>query len=179
MKTFLTYTAIAIVAATSLAGCARNLGSDVYTSDSSLSLTLEGKVLSVRPVTIKNSDKLTDNSTGMLAGGALGGVAGASVGKGTGQAAAAVGGAVAGAALGAIAEGALSAQDGLEYVVKVDTKNLKGDYYEGSGAMRNAISTAVTSGLTTVVQGKEQPLAVGQKVYVIFSDKRARVIPAQ
>lgn len=161
------------------AACARDLSSDTYTSDSTLSLTLEGKVVSIRPITIKNSDTLSDNSTGILAGGAMGAVAGANVGGGNGQAAAAVGGAIVGAAAGALLESKLGKSNGLEYIVKVDTSTLKEGYYEGSASMRNAISSAVTSGLITVVQGNDNPLAQGQKVYVIFSDKRTRIIPSE
>ena len=164
-----------------LSACGRDLGSDVYTADSTLSLTLEGQVLAARQVTIKNNDKLSDNAIGGTAGAALGGVAGANVGSGGGSAAAAVGGAVAGAVLGAAAEGALSTGKGYEYVVKVDASNLKDDYYEGSGAMRSAISSATTNGLVTIVQGDapEQALKAGDGVYVIFSDKRSRVIKKQ
>ncbi|MCE3233063.1 MAG: pcp [Rickettsiaceae bacterium] len=161
-----------------LAACARDLSSDVYTSDSTLSLTLQGKIISARPITIKNSDQLSDNTGGMLAGGALGAVAGSNMGGGNGQAAAVVGGALVGAAAGAVAQGSLGKSEGFEYIIKVDTKNLKSDYYEGSASMRNAISSATTSGLVTVVQGKDVALNKGQSVYVIFSDKRTRVISA-
>ena len=44
--------------------------------------------------------------------------------------------------------------------------------------MRNAISAATTSGVVTIVQGTDTMLKTGQKVYVIFSDDRTRVIPA-
>lgn len=161
-----------------LTACARDLSSDVYTSDSTLSLTLEGQVVSVRKITVKENDK-NGMGAGALAGGALGAAGGSAVGSGSGQVAAVVGGAVAGAVLGSVAEGQLGKSDGLEYIVKVDTKNLKDDYYEGSGAMRNAISSATTSGLVTVVQGTDIVLQEGQKVYVIFSDKRTRIIPAK
>jgi outer membrane lipoprotein SlyB len=160
-----------------LGGCARDLSSDVYTSDSTLSLTLEGKIVSVRNITIKDDDK-AGLGAGALAGGALGGVGGSAVGDGTGQVAAAVGGAIAGAVIGSVAENQLGTSNGYEYIVKVDTKNLKDGYYEGSGAMRNAISSATTSGLVTVIQGTDTKLQENQNVYVIFSDKRTRLIPA-
>ncbi|MDA0967685.1 MAG: hypothetical protein O2970_12140, partial [Proteobacteria bacterium] len=153
------------------------LSSSVYTSDSTLSLTMEGKVLSVRDITIKGNDKLSDNTGGMLAGGALGGIAGANVGGGNGQTAAIAGAAIAGAVIGTIAEDKLSQSQGKEYIIKIDTSNLKNDYYEGSASMRNAISAATTNGLITIVQGVENPLSEGQQVYVIFSGKRTRVIP--
>jgi outer membrane lipoprotein SlyB len=158
--------------------CARDISSATYTSDSTLNLTLEGQVISVRAVTVKNSDKLSDNSTGMLAGGAAGAVTGGNLGKGGGQAVGAIGGAIAGAVVGSVIEGQLGKTEGIEYIVKVDISKLKSPYYEGSGAMRNAISSATTSGLVTIVQGTEAPVAAGSKVYVIFSDKRTRIIPA-
>ena len=159
-----------------LSACARDLSGSTYTEDSTLNLTLEGKIVSVRPVVIKNADQLSQNTAGMIAGGAAGAAAGAQVGQGSGRGLAVVGGVLAGAAVGALAESELGKQDGYEYIVKVDTRNLKSDYFEGTGAMRNAIATATTSGLVTVVQGKDVVLQNGQPVYAIFSDKRVRLI---
>ena len=159
--------------------CARDLDSNVYTSDSTMNLTLEGKVLSVRSVVIKNSDKLSDNKTGALAGAALGGVGASGVGHGSGKTAAIVGGAIAGGVVGAVVENQLGKSKGYEYIIKVDTSKLKSKYFEGTKAMRAAISSATTSGLITVVQGEDVVIAQGSPVYVIFSDKRTRVIPAQ
>ena len=159
-------------------GCARDLSSNVYSSDSTLSLTLEGKVIAVRAVTVKNHDKLGDNTGGILAGGAPGAVLGSTVGSGSGTTVAVVGGALAGAALGGVMQDKLSQKAGYEYIIKVDTSKLKSKYYEGNTAMRNAISAATTSGVVTIVQGTDTMLKTGQKVYVIFSDDRTRVIPA-
>ena len=89
-----------------------------------------------------------------------------------------VGGALAGAALGGVMQDKLSQKAGYEYIIKVDTSKLKSKYYEGNTAMRNAISAATTSGVVTIVQGTDTMLKTGQKVYVIFSDDRTRVIPA-
>lgn len=170
---------ILIVLLTSIvSGCARDLSSNVYSSGSTLSLTLDGKVVAVRQVTVKENDKLGNNSGGMLAGGVAGGVLGSTVGSGNGQTVAVVGGALAGAALGAVVEDKLGTAKGYEYVVKVDTSKLKSNYYEGNTAMRNAISSATTSGVVTIVQGTDTVLSVGQKVYVIFSDDRTRVVAA-
>lgn len=161
-----------------LQSCARDLSSNVYTSDSTLSLTMQGKIVSVRPVVIKNSDNLSSNTTGALSGGALGAVAGSGAGHGSGQAAAVVGGAIVGGVVGALAEGQLGKSDGYEYIIKVNTSDLKDDIYGGTAAVRRVISSAKTNGLITVVQGKDVVLSKGQKVYVIFSDKRTRVIPS-
>ena len=170
------FTIFAIIIFTS--ACARDLSSSTYTSDSTLSLTLEGKVVSARDITIKNSDSLSNNSTGMLAGGLAGGALGANVGSGNGQVAAVAGAAIAGAIIGSVAEGQLGKSQGIEYIIKVDTSKLNSDYYQGNSAMRNAISSATTSGLITIVQSPENPISEGQQVYVIFSDKRTRVIAA-
>lgn len=161
-----------------LSGCARDLSSNTYTSSSTLSLTLEGQVISARQVTIKDNDKMADNKMGMLAGGAMGAVSGSGIGKGTGNSMAIVGTAIAGGIAGAALEGALTTTKGFEYIVKVDTSKLKSEYFEGNAAMRNAISSATTSGVVTIVQGSDNPIAVGQKVYVIYSDNRTRVIAA-
>lgn len=167
-----------ITAIVGLIGCARDLSTNVYTSDATQSLTLEGKIVAARAVTVKGSDSLGDNAGGMIAGGVLGGVVGSTMGQGAGNTLATVGGAAAGAALGSLAQDKLSQSKGYEYIVKVDQSKLKSAYYEGNAAMRNAISTATTSGLITVVQGTDQIFAPGQKVYVIFSDNRTRVIAA-
>jgi outer membrane lipoprotein SlyB len=162
----------------SLAGCARDLSSNVYTSDSTLSLTLEGKIVDVREVKVKEADKLAGNATGALAGGALGAVAGSGVGRGSGNTSAIVGGAILGAVAGAVIEDKLGTSKGYEYIIKVDTSKLKHEYYEGSASMRQAISAATTNGLITVVQGTDVVLQRGQNVYVTFSNSRTRVIPA-
>lgn len=169
---------IFIILATFISGCARDLSSNVYSSDSTLSLTLEGEVVSVRPIKVKESERLSDNAGGMAAGGIAGGVLGSTVGQGGGTTAAIVGGVIAGAVVGTILQDKLGESKGYEYLIKVDTSKIKSNYYEGSTAMRNVISSAVTSGLITVVQGTDIVIREGQKVYVIFSDKRTRIIPA-
>jgi outer membrane lipoprotein SlyB len=177
MKTLNLFTALAICS-TLLSGCARDLSTNVYTSQSTLSLTLEGTIISARPITVKNTDKLGDNTGGMLAGGVAGGVVGSTIGNGNGAVLATVGGALAGAAIGAVAQDQLGKSAGYEYIVKVDVSKLKSAYYEGNAAMRNAISSATTSGVITVVQGANEVMQKGQNVFVIFSDDRTRVIPA-
>jgi len=162
-----------------LTSCARDLSSSVYTSDATMNLTLEGEIISAREVRIKEGDRLSDNTAGALGGGAMGAVLGSGVGGGAGKGAAIVGGAILGAGMGAAVQGKFGETKGYEYIIKVDTSKLKSDYYEGSAAMRAAISSATTSGLITVVQSIKDPISEGQKVYVIFSDKRTRVIAAK
>lgn len=167
-----------IISINFLSGCARDLSSDMYTSDSTLSLTMEGVIVSARPVKIKETDRPEDNVGGMLTGGAMGAVIGSNIGKGKGNTAAIVGTTIAGAALGSIIHGKMKESKGIEYLVKVDASAIKNDYYEGNAAMRNAIAAATTSGLITVVQAVDKILSEGQRVYVIFSGNRTRVIPA-
>lgn len=159
-----------------LSGCARDLSNNVYTSDSTLNLTLEGEILSVRPVIIKNSDTLSDNAFGGAAGGITGGIAGSNAGRGRGNSTAIAAGSLAGVLIGAMIESKLSTADGIEYIVKVDKSNLSDEYYTGTALMRDAIAAARINGLITIVTGKDEVLAPHEKVYVILSPKRARVI---
>ncbi|MSO13994.1 glycine zipper 2TM domain-containing protein [Rickettsiales endosymbiont of Trichoplax sp. H2] len=162
-----------------LAGCARDLSNSMYVSDSTTNFTLEGKIISVRPVTIRDSDRLQGNTTRLATGALVGGVAGSNVGGGSGRVAGAVGGAVLGGLVGAAMQDSLSTSKGLEYTVKVDISNIKDTYYEGNAALRNVIAAARINGLLTIVQSEKDPLHKGQKVFVVFSDNRTRVIPAQ
>lgn len=160
-----------------ITGCARDLSSSTYTSDSTLNIVLSGQIVSARQVKVKESDTLEAGG-----GALLGGVGGAAVGAtaSNGNAWATVGGAAAGAVFGAVAQNALGTKVGMEYIIKVDTSKLSNDYYEGSALMRNALAAIKTTGVVTVVQAKEakndMPLTVGQNALVIISEKRARVI---
>lgn len=171
-----------LLASMTLSNCARDLSSNVYTDDATQSFTLEGQVLSIRKVAVKTSDRLSDNSGGMLAGGAMGAALGSTAGHSGNASAGAigiVGGAIVGGLAGAAIEGKLGESEGYEYVIKINSSKIKGDqYYDGSAAMRSAISSAISSGLMTVVQGTDVLLQKGQKVYVIVSSKRTRIIPA-
>ena len=64
---------VCFVIAFLLSNCARDLSDNVYTSDTTLGLTLKGKIVSVRNVVIKESDRLSDNATGATAGALAGG----------------------------------------------------------------------------------------------------------
>ncbi len=158
-------------------GCARDLSSSTYTSDSTLNIVFSGQIVSARKVKVKESDKVEAGG-----GALLGGIGGAAVGATSsgGNKWATVGGAAAGAVFGAVAQNALGTKAGMEYIVKVDTSKLSNDYYEGSALMRNALAAIKATGIITVVQAAESkndiPLSVGQNALVIVSDKRARVI---
>lgn len=161
-----------------LSSCARDLSSTTYTSDQTFHLTLEGKVVSANPVTLKNTDKLSDNTTGIATGALAGGVTGGAISGGRGgETIAAVGiGAIAGGVVGAVVEDQLSKANGIEYIIKVNTKNLNTSHYHGSSQMRNVMAGVKASGIITVVQSKDNPISVGQEVYIITSSKRTRVI---
>ncbi len=161
-----------------LTGCGRDLSSNMYTSDSTLSFTMEGVIVATRPIIIKDADNMSDNTGGMLAGGAMGAALGSGAGSGSGTTMTIVGGAIVGGLAGAVLQGKLSEGKGYEYIVKVDTSSLKDGYFDGNKAIRNVISTAKTTGLVTIVQGADVVLKEKQKVYIIYSDNRTRVIAA-
>ena len=172
-----------------LASCSRDLSSDTYKDSSTVGLVLEGTIVSQRTVKLVGKDRLQDNGTGMLAGGVAGGVAGSTVGGGKGSALAAVGGAIAGAVIGSFAESELSKSEGIEYIVKVkkdnlasNTKSDKVDVNFNSSVgtkIKSSIDTDMKTEMIAIVQGKDVVLSVGQKVYVIYSDDRPRLVPIQ
>jgi outer membrane lipoprotein SlyB len=143
----------------SLGGCAREVGGDVYDTRSlgGAVRTERGVVASVRPVRLQDGERLQEPGLGAVIGGAAGGAIGREIGAGWGQIVAIGAGIVLGAAAGALAQGELSKQDGLEYVVRT-----------GDGQ------------LYTIVQGTENPVAAGSPVFIQFGDSRtrARVVPA-
>lgn len=185
MKKFLNL--IFVLAAFCSSSCNRAMDSDVYTEANTVSIVLEGEIVSVRKVTIKANDKLEDNKLGGLAGGIAGGVGGSEIGKGKGSTLGAIGGAVAGAALGAVVQDALSTSSGMEYIVKVvsDDVTKNSTTYtraEFNRSVLNNLRNSANSGeyktrLISVVQGVDVVFAPGQKVYVLYSDdNKARLV---
>ena len=183
----------AVILICTLANCARDMSSQVHTSSATVGKVLEGTIISARPILIKDSDDLNKNTAGMLAGGALGGVAGSAAGKGTGQALAMVGGAVAGALLGSMAEGKLGQSQGFEYVVRLDPKYVqpKKHVHEtkkaltiNNSSIENDIKDSITiedttTDLISIIQGKDVVLQPNQRVLIIYSDDRPRLVAAQ
>lgn len=136
--------------------CARDISSDIYSADhvGEASTTYSGTIIHVRTVTVNDSERLQDNSMGIIGGGLGGAYAGSHIGKGDGNTLAIIGGALAGATAGAFAEKALKTQQGVEYVVQLD----------------NGQSM-------TVVQGPTPAFTTSQPVYVIVGQQgRSRVI---
>ncbi|GAJ46855.1 surface antigen [Holospora elegans E1] len=143
-----------------LSGCAPRIGSRDYALSGvgETCTTLPGKIIAKRTVNVSGSSTTEDDNkpgVGALVGALAGGLGGSAIGQGTGSLFAAAGGALAGGAIGHYAARALTDQDGVEYQIQLDT-----------GAF------------LTVVQGPSPALCVGQKVFVVQSQKdRSRVIP--
>ena len=92
-----------------LAGCASQIGANQYDSAAvgSVNRARAGTIVSVRAITVADSD----NSLGTAIGGIAGGLG-------------AVGGALVGGAAGNLAQRGLSKQSGYEYVVQLDNGGL-------------------------------------------------------
>jgi outer membrane lipoprotein SlyB len=179
----------AVIVALFTTSCARNMDSNVYSSSSPAGKVLEGKVISARPIVIKDNDKLQDNGMGMLGGGVAGAVAGSAAGKGTGKGLAVVGGGLIGAVAGALIQDKLSTSDGMEYIVRIDKKYVN-DVPDSSRITRHkavdkntvdeevqqSVSVQRTkSDLISVIQGKDIVFASGQKVLIIYNNDRPRL----
>jgi outer membrane lipoprotein SlyB len=175
-----------------LSACGRNMGGDVYSSDSSVGKVLYGTVVSARTVTIKDKESNKEPGVGAIAGGVAGGVAGSTVGGGTGSALSAIGGALAGAVLGNLAEDQLSTQSGMEYIVQLDAPKTpktiakrsderltvnRGNSVE-SEVMSAAMPEESASDTISVLQQDTTPIGVGTRVMVVYRDDRARIVPA-
>ncbi len=146
-------------AVTLSSGCARQIGSDVYSGSSigETSSTYPGVIINARPVLVQDKEYLEENGLGMVGGGVAGAVVGSQFGKGSGNTLATVAGAILGATGGAFAEKSLKEQNAVEYIVALDNGETK-----------------------TVVQGPNPALTSGQKVWLLVSYQgRSRVIARQ
>jgi outer membrane lipoprotein SlyB len=176
-----------------LTGCGTNMDSDVVTSRSSAGKVVYGTIASSRAVTIKDSEKLSDNAVGGITGGVVGGVASSNIGKGKGKDAATVGGVIAGAILGAMIEDQLSTSKGFEYIINLETAQklstpiTKEKHTTQIQATSNPIendiqSSAVLSDVAvstlSIVQADETPIPVGTRVMIIYRDDGTRIVPA-
>jgi len=184
---------IAVLAALMLAlsACAKDTASDTYTTSSTGGKVLKGTIISARAVKIKEHDKLQDNTVGGLAGGAAGAVGGASIGHGNGSIASGIGGAVIGAVAGAFIQDALSTTDGMEYLVKLDAKNMRTSSPNHKKKVTEKTNGGVEADLNSstdvdtqtdmisVVQKADPALSEGSLVYVVYSDDRPRLVPVK
>lgn len=177
-----------LAAAALLVGCARNIDGATYTSDNTVGKVTYGTIVSARQVTVKDHDKLEQNTMGGLAGGVAGGVAGSSIGGGSGKGLATVGGAVLGAVAGAYAQDQLSTQTGIEYIVQLDsprysdTATKKNVTWKGQDSVAQDIKDSMHTSQTesdaiAIVQSDAVMLQPGQRVMVVYSDDRPRVVP--
>lgn len=180
-----------LVLSTLVAGCARNINSTTHTSSALSGKVLSGVVISARPVVIKDHDRLSGNTTGAAMGALTGGVLGNTMGKGSGNTAAMALGAVAGGVAGAMLEDHLTTQNGMEYVVQLDKKNLtnnrktiKHHIHRSAGhvTMDQSINDSIeledqVTNMISVVQGNDVIFQPGQRVLVIYSEDRPRLAP--
>lgn len=146
---------LAIFCTVALTACAANLDTNRYQTSATgqINSVQEGTIINVREVRVATEN----GGVGSLAGGIAGGVAGSMIGGNSAvNIIGAVGGAVLGGALGAKAQEGLSAQNGYEYIVKLDTGKA-----------------------ITLTQGTDVKFSVGQAVYVLDANygDRARIIP--
>jgi outer membrane lipoprotein SlyB len=111
--------ALAVAAATLLAGCAGSQSGSAYsrTQTRGEMHVRMGVVESVRTVLIEG----TQSGVGAVAGGVVGGVAGSNVGQGRGSTVGSVLGAVLGGVAGQAIEERASKKDGLEITIKLDS----------------------------------------------------------
>lgn len=190
MKFFKKLPILALTLALVLTSCAKQMGNSTYVNSASTGIVYEGVIISARPVTIKDSDKLGEKpGLGALGGGVAGGIGGSNIGKGKGSAAAAVGGAIAGAVVGAMVEDALNTQQGMEYIIRLSddstdessagfsSKNMRNPSV--SEQIRGSTKLGMKSRTISVVQGlQDGSFSTGTRVFVIYNDDRPRVVPA-
>ena len=118
-----TLSAVAVVAALGLAGCANPdvYSGDVYSSSAAkqAQTVTYGTVVSVRPVTIQAGDQ-NPNLIGTLGGGVVGGLLGNQIGGGSGRTLATAAAAIAGSMVGSRAEDKINQVDAVELEVRTD-----------------------------------------------------------
>ncbi len=133
-----------------LTGCAAGLGNADYSRDQTRTVeeVMMGTVTNVRNVNIEG----TKTPIGALAGAAVGGIAGSQVGGGNGSAVGTVLGAVLGGVGGAAVEEKVTAQNGVEVTIKLD-----------SGRM------------IAITQASGEPFNVGDRVRVLSGNGVTRV----
>lgn len=140
-----------VICSLMLSGCAGEFSGDRYTSANAgeVQRSDHGTIISLRRIELKPE--------GMGAGTALGAVGGGLVGSMFGKGKGKLLGAAAGAVAGGVAGNAIEnrSQDGVEYTIRLDTGSV-----------------------VTLAQGPSPVMSVGQKVYVVNSNRgKSRVVP--
>ncbi len=146
MKKFLAI----LVPAALLAGCQSDIDSYQYRTSSvgQANAAAQCRVINVRQVQVKS-----DSQLGTIIGGAAGGVAGYSIGgDSTAHLLGGIGGAVLGGIAGNAVQGALSSQNGYEYVVELNNGQVM-----------------------TITQGTDVLLSPGQRCMLLYGNP-ARLI---
>ena len=142
---------VATAFAIALTGCGSEFSGNRYEQSQvgEVSQTTSGVVISLRRVELKPDTSIAGTALGAAGGALLGSMIGGGKQKLLTGAAGAVAGGVAGNAI------ATRTEDGIEYTVKLD-----------NGAV------------VTIAQGASPAISVGQKVYIVHSQKgRSRVVP--
>lgn len=140
-----------------LCGCTPNIGGNDYdVSGAGKVGSVEfGVVTDVREVRVNASDP-SKAGTGAAVGGVSGGLLGAgTIGGGSGRFVSGAVGGLLGAGIGHLIEQKATQQMGNEYTVRMDDGRT-----------------------VAIVQGKEPPIAPGQRVKIINSSGRSKIIPA-
>jgi outer membrane lipoprotein SlyB len=155
----------------SLSACAPDFSKSKYTSGLTQTIKIEGEVLSVK--TIRNQNKSKTNIKGVLAGGAIGGALAFNSGK---SIIVTLGGTIVGAVTGNITETLLTISKGYEYVIKIDTSQIKYNFYEVNSNVQEILYKAKERGLITIIQKTDLKIIEGQKVDVIFTNNSIKII---
>ncbi len=146
---------VALVLLIPVVACTPRIGgTDVEVSQAGkISSVSYGTIMSVTKVLV-NDDNSGGTMLGTVGGAAAGGVLGNQIGGGSGKTIATVGGAILGALAGSEMTKAAKEQEGYQLVIKLDS---------GQDA--------------AIVQGADIQFYKGQRVQIIYSSGKARVLP--
>lgn len=143
---------ISIVAILMIAGCAKNIESNVYNESDTLQLrsVSKGRVLEVIPVKVEGK-KVVGTTSGAI----IGGIGGSAVG-GTDEMEVLMGsiGALVGSGIGKTIDGWITDQGGYQYIIEL----------------------RMDGTVVSIVQGDNNPLAVGDEVLLLNNDGETKII---
>lgn len=151
MKFKKSFSIVLAVSTLLLAGCGTDFSGNRYEASAvgEVSRTDRGTVISLRKVELKPESSTAGTALGAVGGGVVGSLFGGGNAKFATAAAGAVAGGVAGNAL------ASRAEEGIEYTVRLENGSI-----------------------VTIAQGSTPAISVGQKVYIVNSNKgRSRIVP--
>lgn len=151
MKFKKSFSIVLAVSTLLLAGCGTDFSGNRYEASTvgEVSRTDRGTVISLRKVELKPESSTAGTALGAVGGGVVGSLFGGGNAKFATAAAGAVAGGVAGNAL------ASRAEEGIEYTVRLENGSI-----------------------VTIAQGSTPAISVGQKVYIVNSNKgRSRIVP--